>query len=601
MSSAEHVVMSKSLTGERRRSGRIMHLLVYTMSTMVFGMICSALGPSIPWLASNADVTPETLGWLPAAQAVMCIVSGLASSLMAFVARKYHHLLLGLLLLWLGVFFMVLPLASSSIYALTLVFAFQVLPRPWIGQMTNLLVSELYEEPSLSSAAQSFNQGGFALGCVFMVMLEEISSSAFGGAAMFYIAGGFTGLSSLLFFTLPRAPEKAKVSGRSAKGAKGARESKMPSAFTLTCSCLGILAVGLEVACGTWLITSMTQMGFESSLASLCNIIFWLLFAVSRLVLAPCLCKCLKPRPSSMIIGGASLAALSCIAAVAWPRSLPAVLLGVSGIALGAGPSYAMTISMAKESVELTSVDSAMFAIASSLGAGLRTSLEIAPMQKLSHKVLQDDFFLALLHPLSKPTLLSVLCSNGRIDAELRDIGDVAEHSELLLVEERHKKKEAERQRRMMAAKELAHGDVQGDVKGFALAGQSGQVLSHSGELFLHPEAPGKFEALLRLQPLSHVTREAHFQVDREGPLGAIREVWSETVPRTHTCLSNVQTEPLFAGVSQHIACGGELHRVRQQLLPKFGPPAIAGWWQARGSSCWRWHEYFRFMGSRSV
>ncbi|CAK9052026.1 unnamed protein product [Durusdinium trenchii] len=370
MSSAEHVVMSKSLTGERRRSGRIMHLLVYTMSTMVFGMICSALGPSIPWLASNADVTPETLGWLPAAQAVMCIVSGLASSLMAFVARKYHHLLLGLLLLWLGVFFMVLPLASSSIYALTLVFAFQVLPRPWIGQMTNLLVSELYEEPSLSSAAQSFNQGGFALGCVFMVMLEEISSSAFGGAAMFYIAGGFTGLSSLLFFTLPRAPEKAKVSGRSAKGAKGARESKMPSAFTLTCSCLGILAVGLEVACGTWLITSMTQMGFESSLASLCNIIFWLLFAVSRLVLAPCLCKCLKPRPSSMIIGGASLAALSCIAAVAWPRSLPAVLLGVSGIALGAGPSYAMTISMAKESVELTSVDSAMFAIASSLGAG---------------------------------------------------------------------------------------------------------------------------------------------------------------------------------------------------------------------------------------
>lgn len=187
--------------------------------------------------------------------------------------------------------------------------------------------------------------------------------------------------------------------------------------------------LAVQVACGTWLITSMTQMGFESSLASLCNIIFWLLFAaarisfsdertknlasspsntslsfpclshhglasgvplnprfphvsysvhvsclcnskVSRLVLAPCLCKCLKPRPSSMIIGGASLAALSCIAAVAWPRSLPAVLLGVSGIALGAGPSYAMTISMAKESVELTSVDSAMFAIASSLGAG---------------------------------------------------------------------------------------------------------------------------------------------------------------------------------------------------------------------------------------
>ena len=96
----------------RRRSkvtGQVIRLLVYTMSTMVFGMICSALGPSIPWLAENAHVAPETLGWLPAAQAVMCIVSGLASSFMAFVPRKYHHYLLCCLLMWLGGFFMLLP------------------------------------------------------------------------------------------------------------------------------------------------------------------------------------------------------------------------------------------------------------------------------------------------------------------------------------------------------------------------------------------------------------------------------------------------------------------------------------------------------------
>ena len=77
---------------------KVLQLVVYTMSTMVFGMICSALGPSIPWLASNADVEPETLGWLPAAQAVMCIVSGLASSLTTFVPRRFHHCLLCLAL-----------------------------------------------------------------------------------------------------------------------------------------------------------------------------------------------------------------------------------------------------------------------------------------------------------------------------------------------------------------------------------------------------------------------------------------------------------------------------------------------------------------------
>lgn len=155
-----HTVVSSVSSVRRSKRVKILQLMAYTMSTMVFGMICSALGPSIPWLASNADVEPEMLGWLPAAQAVMCIVSGLTSSLMTFVPRRYHHYLLCGLLMWLGVFFMVLPSASlTGLYALALVFAFQVLPRPWIGQMTNLLVSELYDDASLSSAAQSFNQG----------------------------------------------------------------------------------------------------------------------------------------------------------------------------------------------------------------------------------------------------------------------------------------------------------------------------------------------------------------------------------------------------------------------------------------------------------
>lgn len=371
---------------QRSTRVKILRLVVYTMSTMVFGMICSALGPSIPWLAENADVEPETLGWLPAAQAVMCIASGLASSLMALVPKSYHHYLLCALLMWLGVFFMILPVASQSIFALTPVFALQVLPRPWIGQMTNLLVSELYDDASLSSAAQSFNQGGFALGCVFMVLLEELTS-AFGGEAMFYIAGSFTGLSSLLFLTLPHPTNPTKTDNRTdtalemkgdgkdgkdtvKEASRKPLQSHMPSAYTLSCSCLGVLAVGLEVACGTWLITTMSQFGFDSFLPSLCNIIFWTLFAVSRLVVAPCICKCFNLKPSYMIIAGVVVSSISCIPATVWPMALPAVLLAVSGVALGVGPSYAMTISMAKERQELTSVDSAMFAIASSLGAG---------------------------------------------------------------------------------------------------------------------------------------------------------------------------------------------------------------------------------------
>eukprot|EP00913_Durusdinium_trenchii_P023824 g22374.t1 len=197
---------SQSLKGyshESRRPAVIaaLRLLAYSISMMVFGMICSGvlLEQSSGWgfglrghagshpaarraPPRNAEVSPETLGYLPAAQSVMCILSGLASSMMALVPRKYHHGLLCLMTLWLGGFFTLLPVASSSIYSLVVVYAFQVLPRPWIGQMTNLLVSQLYEDAAKSSAAQSFSQGGFALGAVAMVLMEQYSSSAFGGA-----------------------------------------------------------------------------------------------------------------------------------------------------------------------------------------------------------------------------------------------------------------------------------------------------------------------------------------------------------------------------------------------------------------------------------
>ena len=340
-----------------------MRLVAYTVSMMVFGMICSALGPSIPWLAENAEVSPETLGYLPAAQAVMCIISGLASSVVALLPRRFHHRLLCLLTLWLAGFFAVLPLASSSIYALVVVYALQVLPRPWIGQMTNLLVSQLFEDPSISSAAQSLNQGGFALGCVSMVLLEQYGSEAFGGAAVFYMAGGFTALSAFLFLVLPRLEDDLVEKDIESNQPSQPKQSLSISAFSIAAAGLGVLAVGVEVACGTWLITAMTQMGFDSSVSSSSTVVFWILFAMSRLVLAPLFCKIFRPKASSVVIVGATFSAVGCIPAAIWPQEISAILVGVAGVALGAGPSYSMIISMAKErrSTGLNSIDSAMF------------------------------------------------------------------------------------------------------------------------------------------------------------------------------------------------------------------------------------------------
>lgn len=351
----------------KRKASPLPQLIVYTMSTFVFGMTCSALGPTIPWLAAQAGVTAESLGWLPAAQCVTCIVSGLASSVMGKVPRRYHHWVLCCLNLWLGTGFALLPIASTSLVNLTALFGLQVIPRPWIGQITNLLVSELYEDASKSSMAQSINQGGFALGCVATLLLDFLCQHSIGSANFFYLAACFPFMAGLLFCLLPSLSDANIPEGTSLSGTAS---SQVPSLFTVLCALLGVLAVGIEVACGTWLITSMTEIDFSSGEATMTNIIFWLLFAASRLLIAPFIVWLFGTEPAQVVIGGALLAMVFCMPASVWPHSWKYVAGAVSAVAVGAGPAYAMTITMAKARGQLSSADSALFSVAASLGAG---------------------------------------------------------------------------------------------------------------------------------------------------------------------------------------------------------------------------------------
>jgi len=342
-------------------------LVVYFASQLVFGMICGMLGPTIPWLAARAQVDPASLGFLPAAQGVMCICSGLASmGLVARIPRARQHAVLCCLQLWLGGCFALLPAASRSLITLIGIYALQVLPRPWIGQMTNLLVSQLYEDTARSNAAQSFSQGGFALGCITAQVLDYVATgiSSAGTAASFYCAAVVGVVVALAFLTLPpprEPPPSAKASSR---------PGGLSSRFVILCAAVAVLAIGLEVACGTWLVTCLLGTGFSRSSATLVNGVFWALFAASRLVLTPLLCRTLDPSSMSILIGGAALAVVSSIVGAAWHTSAAAVMAAVVGIAVGAGPAYAMTIAVAKQCVGLSSTDSALFSVAASVGAG---------------------------------------------------------------------------------------------------------------------------------------------------------------------------------------------------------------------------------------
>jgi len=241
------------------------------------------------------------------------------------------------------------------------VFAVQVLPRPLISQMNSLLVSQIYDESSTSSAAQSFNQGGFSLGCLCLTVLSATMPTALD---VFPVTGILALVTGSFFYLLPPLPIQQGVEACS----KCHRDSSILTGHMGYMGVMGILAVGIEAACGTWLITTLCQMGVDMAWAKFANAEFWILFAAGRLIIAPAICSLCDLRAHTCIVGGAAFSILSALGSLVFPTNFIAICIAVGGIAVGIGPAFAMVISMAKDISPLTLKDSAVFAAAGIVG-----------------------------------------------------------------------------------------------------------------------------------------------------------------------------------------------------------------------------------------
>jgi hypothetical protein len=111
-------------------------------------------------------------------------------------------------------------------------------------------------------------------------------------------------------------------------------------------------------------------MGHSQETASLMTTVFWALFAMSRLIIAPLFCWLFNPSSCAFVIAGSLLAAMATLLGAALPANTVAVLAAIGGLAIGVGPSYSMTIAMVKQHTGLSSMDSAFFSIAASVGSG---------------------------------------------------------------------------------------------------------------------------------------------------------------------------------------------------------------------------------------
>lgn len=255
--------------------------------------------------------------------------------------------------------------------AVVLAYVAMILPRPWIWHVAALLVANLHEDLSKSSAAQSFAQGGFALGSVVILLRNQLSSKRFGPEAT-CIIGAVSLVMSAVFFVSQclTATTRRTASRPPSRRVSGSRLSKWPCSFTLACCLLACLAAAVGGPAGDMHPEFLRDLKFDVTASAACQVTFYTFLALSRMVLAPSILWCYDVRPSSVIMAGSGLALLSCIPALIWPTHLLAVLVLVAGLGTGVGPIEAMCISMIKKYKELTSIDMALLCVSLTLGAG---------------------------------------------------------------------------------------------------------------------------------------------------------------------------------------------------------------------------------------
>ena len=220
----------------------------------------------------------------------------------------------------------------------------RILPRPWIWHVAALLVANLDEDLSKSSAAQSFAQGGFALGSVVVLLRNQLSSTEFGPEVTCIIGAVSLATSALIFVSQCLTAAKRRTSFRPPSRRVSKVSNKWPCSFTLACCLLAFLAAALGGCAGDMDPEIILGLNFDAAASSACKVTFYTFLTLSRMLLAPSILWYYGSRPSCVILAGSGLGLLSCIPALIWPTHLPAALVLVAGLGTGVGPIEAMCI-----------------------------------------------------------------------------------------------------------------------------------------------------------------------------------------------------------------------------------------------------------------
>jgi len=338
-------------------------LLTYAVCYFSVGIGISALGPLLPYLADNVNVSLGQISFAFTAQNLGYLLGSAGGGWL--YDRFQSHKLMVLSLALMVLMGLLIPL-MSWFYALLVVLFFFGLGVGTIDVGENLNLVWMFKSrvsPYLNAIHFIFGLGAFFTPLIITTVMTWTGGNLSWAiwALVLIFCPGFIGLLST------KSP--ANISSEENDIQNEERNYVLIALIIL----LFFLSVGVQIGFGGWIFTYVSELGIaDVTVASLITSLFWGCVTLGRLMGIP-ISK--KVTPGSMLLFNSVLLVLVLGLILVWPLNPVMMWVGSAGMGLAISIMFPNLLSFAKTRMNLTGWVTGLFFMGSSLGMMLMPML----------------------------------------------------------------------------------------------------------------------------------------------------------------------------------------------------------------------------------
>ncbi len=331
-------------------------LLTYAVCYFSVGIGVSALGPLLPFLADNVNVSLGQISFAFTAQNLGYLIGSLGGGWL--YDRFKSHKLMAISLFLMVVTGLLIPVMAGFSGLLVVLFFFGLgVGTIDVGENLNMVwIFKSHVTPYLNAIHFIFGLGAFFTPLIITTIMAwtgGILSWAIWTLVLIFCPG-FIGLLTL----------KSPVNTASAETA-GRNQDHNVGLIALIIV-LFFLAVGVQIGFGGWIFTYVSELGIaEIAAASLMTSLFWGCLTLGRLIAIP---VSKRFSPGSMILFNSALLVLVLGLFLIWPNNPAMMWAGSAGMGFATSILFPTLLSFAKTRMNLTGRITGLFFMGASIG-----------------------------------------------------------------------------------------------------------------------------------------------------------------------------------------------------------------------------------------